>query len=259
MADRIIPPLLAVLFAILLPGCPPRRATPPAPVAGEPFAGGPRDYLKKDYAPAAARFEEYLAFRLSPSEEAAGRYWLGRSLLMLGRAAGAVDEFGRALECPPAADIAGLVQLGRADALRALGRADEAEQDYRSIINRNAASAPVDVAMIRLSQLLNARGKQVEARPVMQDYATRFPDSPVPGDLQPTQPSGRFSVQAGAYSVKNNAAIMASGLRGKGFDARLDEIASRWCVRVGRFATRAEAQAEARRLREAGHDAFTVE
>jgi len=259
MADRIIPPIFAVVFAILLPGCPPRRATPTSPFAGETFAVGQRYYLKKDYASAAARFEEYLAFRLSPSEEAAGRYWLGRSLLMLGRAADAVEEFGKALECPPAAEIAGLVQLGRADALRALGRTKEAEQDYRSIINRNIATDPVDVAMIRLSQLLTQRGKQVEARHVMQHYSKRFPDSPIPNDIQPTQPSGRFSVQVGAYSVKNNAEIMASVLRGKGFDARLEKIASRWCVRVGRFATRAEAQAEAKRLREAGHDAFTVE
>ena len=259
MADRIIPTFLAVLFAILLPGCPPLRAPPTSPFGGETFAVGQRYYLKNDYASAAARFDEYLAFRLSPSEEAAGRYWLGRSLLMLGRAADAVEEFGKALECPPTGDIAGLVQLGRADALRALSRANEAEQDYRSIINRNAASDPVDVAMIRLAQLLTERGRQVEARKVMQDYASRFPDSPIPGDRQPTQPSGRFSVQAGAYSEKNNAAILASVLRGKGFDARLDEIAGRWCVRVGRFATRAEAQAEARRLREAGHDAFTVE
>ena len=259
MTDRIIPPLLAVLFAIFLPGCPPRRTVPTSVYGSETFAVGQRHYLKKDYASAAARFDEYLAFRLSPSDEAAGRYWLGRALLMLGRAADAAEEFGKALECPPTGDIAGLVQLGRADALRALSRANDAEQDYRSIINRNAASDPVDVAMIRLSQLLTERGKQVEARKIMQDYARRFPDSPAPGDIQPTQPSGRFSVQAGAYSEESNAAMLASVLRGKGFDARIEKIASRWYVRVGHFATQAAAQAEAKRLREAGHDAFAVE
>jgi TolA-binding protein len=171
-------PCVSAVILILLAavaGCKPEPRQTTSLFAEETFAVGQRYYLKQDYASAATRFEEYLAFALPAGDEARGRYWLGRCRLMKGRVYDALEQFDRALSCPPDRELVGLVLLARADALRGLRRLDEAEQAYRAIVDRNNPAEPVDVAMLRLAQCRRARGDAAEANRLMAELKRRFP------------------------------------------------------------------------------------
>jgi len=250
----------AALCLASLAGCGPELIEPSSPFAEEIFAAGQRHYLKENYAAAASRFAEYLAFDLPSADEAAGRYWLGRCRLMQGRPREALELFDAALDCPPDPGIAGLVLLGRGDALRALGQLERAEQVYRAIADRSLPSDPADIALARLARCLRERGAQAQADRVMQTLRQRFPRSPaLAGEVPGAQPAGRYSVQVGAFGEHTSASALARQLRSVGFDAYLVQIAGRYHVRVGRFHSRKDAEAEAVRLTAAGYSSFIVE
>lgn len=58
-----------------------------------------------------------------------------------------------------------------------------------------------------------------------------------------------FSVQVAAYNVKSQADAMAARLRKGGYEARVDGKAAPYRVRIGRYATRAQASAVQRSLK----------
>jgi hypothetical protein len=60
--------------------------------------------------------------------------------------------------------------------------------------------------------------------------------------------TGAFTVQVAAYDTKSAAQRLVTTLRGQGFDARVVGTTKPFRVRVGRFATRAEAEEASRRV-----------
>jgi cell division septation protein DedD len=98
----------------------------------------------------------------------------------------------------------------------------------------------------------------VPAAPIL---ATAAPvvNPPAPtADRRP--PTGTvFSVQLAAYDAEAPAEALVERLRGRGIDARVSGSVRPFRVRVGRFATRAEAEREAVSLKKRGQSAWVVE
>jgi hypothetical protein len=81
---------------------------------------------------------------------------------------------------------------------------------------------------------------------------------------QPVQPPAEaagpeFSVQVAAYNVRREASSLAARLTERGFDARVFGDKAPWRVRIGRYATRAEATAALARVRAARLNGMVVE
>lgn len=101
-------------------------------------------------------------------------------------------------------------------------------------------------------------------RPVPARPDTTFTASPPPAAANPpaTQPagSGRFTVQVAAASTEGAAESTANALRTAGYDPHIVREGGFIKVRVGRFATRAEASAAATQVRlKMSGSAFVVE
>lgn len=79
------------------------------------------------------------------------------------------------------------------------------------------------------------------------------PDAPQEPD---PAPRGLFRVQAGAFAKKANAEAQAEKLRAAGYDAFLRESGGLYRVQAGAFASRTNAEAQAERLKKSGFDAF---
>ncbi len=131
--------------------------------------------------------------------------------------------------------------------------------------------------LIRLVQYQYAKGLYVGSRTRFEELARRYPDSRwlatgtvLLGRVDSTQTvvtstgSGRFSIQAGAFGVQNNAIELQKKLEAMGLSpVTLQEktVKSRtlFVVRVGSFATREEAESVSRDLRSKGVDNSIIE
>ncbi len=70
--------------------------------------------------------------------------------------------------------------------------------------------------------------------------------------------AGRFSVQVAAYDVRSQAEQLAKTLRSRFPDVRVDGDARPYRVRIGRYASAAEAAAVLRKMKSAGQTGFIV-
>lgn len=259
--DNVLRLAALVVLPAVLAGCFHDTRGPDTPFGDEVFAIGQRYYLKQDYTAAASRFQEYLKFDLRSAEEARGRYWLGRCLMMQRRCEEALGQFDGAIACRPDADDLGLVMLARADALRQLGRLDEAITAYQRLTDRSGVNVPADLAMFGLAQCYRSKGRTAEAGRVLAELRQRFPDSPVldGSTAHPPDTATFHSVQVGAYETQKIALEMVARLRGQSFNARIDQVDGRYHVRVGRFSSRDEALAQEARLKRSGYSTFVVQ
>lgn len=71
--------------------------------------------------------------------------------------------------------------------------------------------------------------------------------------------TGRYTVQVAAYSTRAAAEVLQKSLRQRGYDARVVGRTKPFRVRVGFYATRAEADAEVRRMKARHMTAFVTE
>lgn len=88
------------------------------------------------------------------------------------------------------------------------------------------------------------------------------PKTPVPSAVEvkpPTASNTRpYSVQVAAYTRKGDADQLASALEKRGYDARVDGSVAPFRVRIGRYATNAEAQAALREIKSKRMEGFVV-
>jgi hypothetical protein len=79
-------------------------------------------------------------------------------------------------------------------------------------------------------------------------------------DSTATEPLRReFSIQAGAFDARGDAAALAARLRSRGFDARVAGTRAPYRVRIGRYASREEAAGALARVRRTSPRAIIVE
>lgn len=74
------------------------------------------------------------------------------------------------------------------------------------------------------------------------------PPKPLPDSVPAPQRTGAYTVQVAAYDTKNGAEKLATTLRGQGLEARVVGTSKPFRVRVGRYATRAEAEEASRTI-----------
>jgi cell division protein FtsN len=86
--------------------------------------------------------------------------------------------------------------------------------------------------------------------------------TPAPVEKEPVAaPSGEkvFSVQVAAYNVKSQADVMVAKLKKSGYEARVDGKAAPFRVRIGKYATQAQANAVQRSLKAKQITGFVVQ
>ncbi|HLA14346.1 MAG TPA: SPOR domain-containing protein [Gemmatimonadaceae bacterium] len=87
------------------------------------------------------------------------------------------------------------------------------------------------------------------------------PKTPVPSAAEARAPavsSRMYSVQVAAYNRKADAEKLAASLEKRGYEARVDGTVSPFRVRIGRYATNAEAQAALREIKSKRMDGFVL-
>ncbi len=73
-----------------------------------------------------------------------------------------------------------------------------------------------------------------------------------------TSEAGGYSVQVAAYNVKKQAQAMVTKLRTRGYEARVSGTSAPFRVRIGHYATEAQADAVKRSLKAKKIDGFVV-
>ncbi len=80
-----------------------------------------------------------------------------------------------------------------------------------------------------------------------------------PASSESTTDGGSYSVQVAAYNVKSQAAAMAAKLKQRGYEARVDGVKAPFRVRIGKYATQAQANAVQRSLKAKQITGFVVQ
>ncbi|MEX2179816.1 MAG: SPOR domain-containing protein [Gemmatimonadaceae bacterium] len=113
----------------------------------------------------------------------------------------------------------------------------------------------------RTPQRAPARAAEPPSRPAVDSVTTAAPPrttaAPRAAAAAPTAKSF-FSVQVAAYDSPEAAKRMAEGLVARGLDARVDGTVRPFRVRIGRFATRADAAKLALALKAQGQNGFVT-
>jgi cell division protein FtsN len=65
----------------------------------------------------------------------------------------------------------------------------------------------------------------------------------------PAKSATEFSVQVAAYTARQDATSLAANLKGRGFDVRVVGDKAPYRVRIGRYATRADAMSALTRMK----------
>jgi DedD protein len=85
------------------------------------------------------------------------------------------------------------------------------------------------------------------------------PAKPEPGTASPDAPDAGFNLQVGVFADRANVEKLKSRISALGLKVYTDQIGDSTRVRVGKFSSRAQAEAAAARLKEAGISARVVE
>ncbi len=183
------------------------------------------------------------------------------------------------------------VQAGCAATADALARTSEDDSELRNQItylnqrcagvvlagpSAGTATAPQNIATPKPADSVVAR---LPDNPVMNPQVTTPPVAapPIVVDPLPARPAktttpvekpvspatasegGSYSVQVAAYNVKSQAAAMVAKLKQRGYEARVDGGKAPFRVRIGRYATPAQASAVQRSLKAKQITGFVVQ
>jgi cell division septation protein DedD len=120
-----------------------------------------------------------------------------------------------------------------------------------------AEVAPTPAAAAAESTTVAPTGRQSATS---SDSAPKPAAAPAPASSLPPSSTGAlaqfYSVQIAAYNSKEPAASLASLLKERGLDARVDGTVAPFRVRVGKYSTRADAVKAAATLKAQGHSGF---
>jgi cell division septation protein DedD len=141
-----------------------------------------------------------------------------------------------------------------------------------SVTTTPAATTPVTTTVAptisgndstrRANQTTKSDTTTVKSAPASPKPLMKLPSSPADG--KPTMVmggisgSGEYSVQIAAYNVKSQADAMATKLKKKGYEARVSGSSAPFRVRIGHYATEAQASAVMRSLKAKQISGFVV-
>ena len=220
-------------------------------------------YLRGDYATAIRLSEPSLTG--TPTSETDELWYLtGMSQLALQRYDEAARTFQHLLDQSPAGRWQLRAETGRARAVWKGGDPARAVTLYQATLEQTNPGTPEAVAIqYDLGQAAKSAAQWDLARATAQAL-TRWPASFESQMAQQTLQNADFGfwVQAGAFGQRDNAARLQRELTRRGYAVTVDRTLSEgqaiYRVRLGRFATRAEAVQTARRLAKSGFPAKVV-
>ena len=140
------------------------------------------------------------------------------------------------------------------------GRLALEDRDYvAGCATLNAARPLVGAGDIELRNQFDYFVAQCERVPVADTVAVVETPAPVapPASAKPTET--QYSVQVAAFNAHRDATSLASRLKERGFDARVVGARAPYRVRVGRYATHADAAAALARMRASKVGGIVVE
>jgi len=117
-------------------------------------------------------------------------FYQGASLLRLGRTSEAVpvlEEVARSSADRPLADSAGAML---AEAYAKAGDTDKAAAAYRKLSEQSGGAFPPDLALLQLAKVYEDRGRTQDARGVLQEILTKYPQGTAAADAR-TRLEGR--------------------------------------------------------------------
>ena len=150
---------------------------PPSSVPGAAQVAGtyPTELARSEAATAALQkvIEAY------PSSETgtAARYYLGASLLSVGKGADAQRAFDEAIAKGGTSLYADMAQLGLAQALVLQDKYDDAVKALTDLSARRDSKLPMDGVLMELARVSRKAGKQEEARAAFKRVVDEFPQS----------------------------------------------------------------------------------
>ncbi|MFP4057982.1 MAG: SPOR domain-containing protein [Candidatus Brocadiia bacterium] len=236
-------------------------------IAEEPaYEEGLRLYLAGDYSAAERRLRGFVAQGGSGARAAEARSMLGSIALRRGAAREAAGHYQACLAASPNEQVEATARIGLARCHYEGGAYRQGAEVCREYLRAEPESPRADEALFVLAEALHRAGLRTEARQHYRELATAFASSPYaekararlggrPG-LPPASPSGAYHVQVAAFVSRTRASRHVEQLRGRGYPALAADVESGGrslhAVWVGPYATKAEAQRVAARLRGEG-------
>lgn len=166
--------------------------------------------------------------------QAAASYWLSRVLFEKNDLSGACGA------------IAGAKRLVKPDDVELKNQIDYQDQQCAGVVIAGATDGAAKTAILPESPVA----------PKNSPSAPAGNNSPV--GSTPAEANGSYSVQVAAYNRKSQATALSTRLSKRGFVVRVDGGQAPFRVRIGRYATRAEATAAQQRIRENGISGIVV-
>ncbi len=146
--------------------------------AGEPVNDALRglvDYYAGAYEPAIAAYQRYLD--ATPNHSGEPHFYLAQSYLKAGNASAALREFQLLLDTHPGDAYWGSALLGKAQALAALERVEEAIAAYRALPDTLPDHHRAPQALREAAQLVAGRGDLARASTLYEELARRYPNA----------------------------------------------------------------------------------
>jgi len=251
-------------LAAWFPGC----SCVPRPREDARFREGMRLFLVGSYGPAAPLLREFVREQPSSPRAAEAHYALGGIALHQGQTPEAQARFRECLRSAPAPNLAAGAAVGLARCHFQSGAYAECQAACLEILRKDPATPRADEVLFLLGEACERLGRGAEARGYFRRVADEFRSSPwaaraearlggAPA-LPPAAPSGSFYVQVAALSSSASAAEHARLLAERGYPAAVSSAPSRagelFVVRAGPYATRADAERVAAKLKAEGFD-----
>jgi TolA-binding protein len=153
------------------------QIAPPSSVPGaqQPAGTFPTEIARGEAA--AAALQKVIDAYPSSETGTAARYYLGATLLQIGRAADAERAFDEATAKGGASLYAEMAKLGHVEALAALKRYDEAIKVLTDLSAQRNTRLPIDGVLMELARVCRKAGKTQEARAAFKRVVDEFPES----------------------------------------------------------------------------------
>ncbi len=130
-----------------------------------------------------------------------------------------------------------------------------------SSVQKVATASPVESAPRRISPPADGRDtrpSQVQPDPTIMPATEVKPTTPPPSPSAPAASGRAWSVQVAAYTQRAGAEKLATTLRTRGYQARVDGDVAPFRVRIGRYATAREAEVALREIKSKKMAGFVV-
>lgn len=243
------------------------QAVAPAAPATTPVAELEAAYLRGEYAAVVAADQRAMISADASTGDQQDQIWylVGLSQLQLQQPEEARETFVQFLDQRPNSSWRADAEVGVADALWLAEELAQAVTLYQALLSRLGPHHPASArAQYQLGQAARQAGQWTVARQAFDGVIARSPQSFEAGLARAVlqQSDFTFSVQVGAFGVRENAVRLQRKLAQRGYSAMVDQAMAdgrvMHRVRIGRFSSREQAGETAARLRQDGFPSKVV-